>query len=606
MADDRDDRGNAGVPPDDENSGSSGGKKKTLPDLWGSLKNVYANLKKGQVAMTAADSYVAATAHLTQFNNNLGKQAQLQEMVYEASQRTRTGYEDFTKTVVALGNAAPNTFSNNSALVDFARTVQQATSLSGADAGGRAKVTEALGEGLRTGTMSTEGAEALGQYATPLMEAITNQFNQGESLMTLAEQGQITAEVIGRAMTEATDSIGVQFARMPMKFAEIGAVIKNGLLQTFTPLIQTIGEGARWVYDNWSMVAPAFWGLAAAVGAYSLVSRAQAILTAVNTVGTIAFNISAMAQALAMGAVALATGNATLAQSAWSAAISASPIGWIVLIIGVVVAMLYRWVQAMGGVEIAWMIVCNTFYNTLNGIKTGLAIASNALQSFFGGMCIGAMGMSIGFQNTMGDMKTGVLLILEGMVNGGIKIINGFINQLNQIPGVSIGLLDEVTFGTTAQLENEAAKQVRNAQLATYEEEIRGAVTERETVIAKMQQDAANERRWRDLTAKTKQAQAIQEGGGDPFPYGDDFNVESVGSVGSVGSIGGDVSVADEDLQFMKDVAEMRYVQNFVTLTPQVSLDAKINQRVDIMDVVGQIEHVLVEQIAVSAEEVYA
>lgn len=32
----------------------------------------------------------------------------------------------------------------------------------------------------------------------------------------------------------------------------------------------------------------------------------------------------------------------------------------------------------------------------------------------------------------------------------------------------------------------------------------------------------------------------------------------------------------------MKDVAEMRYVQNFVTLTPTVAMNAQVSERVDI------------------------
>lgn len=87
------------------------------------------------------------------------------------------------------------------------------------------------------------------------------------------------------------------------------------------------------------------------------------------------------------------------------------------------------------------------------------------------------------------------------------------------------------------------------------------------------------------------------------------MNVDSVGgveSVDSVGSVDEDINIAEEDLKFLKDVAEMRYVQNFVTLTPSVAVDAKISEKVDIDEVVGEIERKLETEFEAAAEGVYA
>ena len=45
------------------------------------------------------------------------------------------------------------------------------------------------------------------------------------------------------------------------------------------------------------------------------------------------------------------------------------------------------------------------------------------------------------------------------MINGAIGLINEFITLLNRIPGVSIDTVQQVTFGTTAKLEEEVARQ---------------------------------------------------------------------------------------------------------------------------------------------------
>ena len=78
-----------------------------------------------------------------------------------------------------------------------------------------------------------------------------------------------------------------------------------------------------------------------------------------------------------------------------------------------------------------------------------------------------------------------------------------------------------------------------------------------------------------------------------------------IGKVGEVGKISSDVNIAEEDLQLMKDVAEMRYVQNFVTLTPTVAMNAQVSERVDIDELTGRVADVLIEEVAAGAEGVY-
>ena len=49
----------------------------------------------------------------------------------------------------------------------------------------------------------------------------------------------------------------------------------------------------------------------------------------------------------------------------------------------------------------------------------------------------------------------------------------------------------------------------------------------------------------------------------------------------------------------------MRYVQNFVTLTHTVAVDAKISEKVDVDEVVRKIETKLEDEFVAAAEGVY-
>ena len=399
----------------------------------------------------------------------------------------------------------------------------------------------------------------------------------------MAAEGQITSTIVKNAMLASADEINAKFESMPMTFSQVWTIAKNVILEAFTPVLTMIGQGAQWIYDNWSTIAPIFWGLAAAVLGY----------------------------ALALGIQTAATWIANGAAQAFFTTLLTKPLFWIALAIGVVVAAIYKWVQSVGGIKVAWLIACNAILTAWSWVKIGFMTGVYWVMNLFNRLQLTFATVSMNIQNFCGDMKAGVLTILQNMVNGAIDIINGFINTLNKIPGVNIGLIDQVTFGTTAQLENEAAKQARAADLAAYQDQINQQIADRDAALDSMKAQARAETAQREAEIAAARAESAAAGSGSTEPdwaaystgTGDIGNVDHVGSVGSVDE---DVNIAEEDLKFLRDVAEMRYVQNFVTLTPTVAVDAKISEKVDVDEVVSRIETKLEDEFSAAAEGVYA
>ena len=164
-----------------------------------------------------------------------------------------------------------------------------------------------------------------------------------------------------------------------------------------------------------------------------------------------------------------------------------------------------------------------------------------------------------------------------------------------------------MTFATTAAAENEAAKQARADALNQYEADIKAAQAERDATYSAAKQELADATAQLSETyanARAEAAQANSDAGVSDWNT-DQYDVGNVDSVGSVGSIESDVNIADEDLKFLRDVAEMRYVQNFVTLTPTVAVDAQISEKVDVDEVVTKIEKKLEDEFTAAAEGVY-
>lgn len=78
------------------------------------------------------------------------------------------------------------------------------------------------------------------------------------------------------------------------------------------------------------------------------------------------------------------------------------------------------------------------------------------------------------------------------------------------------------------------------------------------------------------------------------------------GHIDSVGSIEDTVDVSNEDLEIMRELAEMESIQNFVTLNPKVNIKTgPVSKDVDIDEIVRRIEKSIEEEMEASTKEVY-
>lgn len=528
-----------------------------------------------------ADSMTNTRARLDLMNDGLQTTAELQDMIMASANRSRASYQDTAAAVAKLGTNAKDAFSSSQELVAFAELVNKTFTISGATAEEQKNAMLQLTQAMSSGVLRGDELRSIFEQAPVLVQKIAEYLDVPiGKIRDMAADGEITAEIVKNAMFAASDDINSKFASMPMTFAQVWTIAKNIALEAFTPVLQMIGQGAQWIYDNWSTIAPIFWGLAAA----------------------------ALGYAVALGIQTAATWIADGAAKTFFTTLLTNPLFWIALAIGVVVAAIYKWVQSVGGLKVAWLIAVNAILTAWDWVKIGFMTGVYWVMDMWNRLQLAFYTAGVNIQNFMGDMKAGVLMILQNMVNGAIDIINGFINTLNKIPGVNIGLIEQVTFGTTAQLENEAAKQARAADLAAYQDQINSQIAERDAALDAMKSEARAATAQRDAEIAAARAEAAAAGNKNDEPdwaaYAD--AARNVDHVGSVGSVDEDVNIAEEDLKFLRDVAEMRYVQNFVTLTPTVAVDAKISERVDVDEVVGRIESKLETEFEAAAEGVYA
>lgn len=107
-------------------------------------------------------------------------------------------------------------------------------------------------------------------------------------------------------------------------------------------------------------------------------------------------------------------------------------------------------------------------------------------------------------------------------------------------------------------------------------------------------------KRQEDIARMQKEAQEKANAAQPKLPPFPD-SLDEVDTVNKVKSI----DLAEEDLQLLRELAEIKYVQNFVKLTPSVAVNATISEKVDINEVVRTIEKKLEDEFYAAAEGVY-
>lgn len=540
----------------------------------------YAGFQGVQKIVALSDSMTQTTARLNLMNDGLQTTEQLQDKIFASAQRSRTEFLATADVVAKLGQRAGDAFSSNDETIAFAENLNKMFVIASASqqeiSSASLQLTQALGSGVLRG----EELNAVFESAPNVIQAIADYMDVPiGKIRELAQDGQISASIVKNALLSATDEVNAQFESMPVTFAQAWQGIQNDLLMTFQPILSIIAQGAGWIHDNWSTIEPVFWGLTAAVAAYALIT----------------------------GISAAATWLSVAANQALIVTMLSNPILWIAILIGFLVAKLYQWVQSVGGVKIAWMIAMNAIKTAGDWAWIGIMTGVNWVMNSFNKFQLTVMTVSTAIQNFMGDMKAGVLMTLENMVNGAIGIINDFIAVLNKIPGVSIEAVAQVSFGTTAELENQANKAARNAELTDYANDVAAKISARDMALNQMKTDAlaATAQRQADIDAAQIQAAAKQ----DSSMYdGFDGMASSLKDIsGNTGDIRSSVLDSKEDLKYMIDLATEAAIDRYAAANVKVEIHNTntINNEMDIDGVVDKLNVHLSEAISKSAEGVH-
>ena len=529
----------------DEFAESARGANMAGSNLLGTLKSLaggYVGIQGVKALVGLSDTMAQTSARLNMVNSQFGTTLDLNQMIYESAQRSRGAYADTADLVGKLGTLAADSFSTPEELIGFAEQINKQYVLSGTSAQGAQAATLQLTQALSSGTLRGEELNSVLEQAPTIVQSIGDYLGKttGE-IRELASEGLITSDIVKAAILSAAEETNAAFEEMPMTWSQVWTMMQNTAIMALQPVL----SGVNWLANNIDIIGPP---VVAVAGAFAIAGGAIALYTAQQKLSS-AWTAIMAARTMLLNGSTIAQ---TAAQYGLNAAMLGSPVMWVVGGVMLLIGALYGGVAAYN--ELTDSSVSAT------GIITG---AMAGLFAFVGNGFIflwnGVSDFVNFFGNVFNDPVASVQLLFLGMVENVLGYIGGLAqgiqDLLNKIPGVEVDLTSGV---------NEGLSKVGNLSDQIKQASGWKEYAEKFDFLSPSEM-AAGAYSWG--------ANLNLFGSGTSFDMDDwlnntDFATDISDIAGDVSGIQKSVSLADEDIKSLVDMAERRYVNN-INLTAQ-------------------------------------
>lgn len=563
------------------------------------LVSAYAGMKGVQKLVNLSDEYVQTKARLDLMNDGLQTTEELQDKIFASAQRSRASYQTQADIVAKLGQRAGDAFSSNDETIMFAENLSKMFVIAGASQQEMASASLQLTQALGSGVLRGEELNAVFESAPNVIQAIADYLDVPiGKIREMASNGEISASVVKNALLSATDDINNKFNSMPMTWGQVWTGICNEMYIATQPILELISLLA----ENWSVLEPIVIGLATAIGIYT------AALLIYNTVK----GISAMAESVHAASMMMSTGAtfaATAAQHGFNAALLACPLTWILLIIIAVIAAIYAVIAAINKI-------------------TGSSISAT-------GVIVGALTTAVAFiWNLFIGLLDLVLGVVNAMVNPWISFANFFANVFNDPIGAIVHLFGDMADSILGVIESiaKALDKVFGSNLAGAVQGWRSGLNSMVESVANQYGNGSYEKVAEELNLSSESlglsrwaygdayntgygwGEGIENSVSDMFGGGTDFDYDldslkdsAANTANNTGSIKDSISASEEDLKYLRDLAEQESINRFTTAEIKVDMtnNNNINSNMDIDGVVDQLTTGVNEAMEKAAEGVH-
>ena len=534
-----------------------------------SMVGAYVGIQGIQKLVGVSDRMTSTTARLNMIVDDGGSVEALEEKIMQSAQRSRASYLDTAQAISQMGLLAGDAFQTNDELIQFTETLNKQFVIAGANQAGASAATLQLTQALSSGVLRGEELNSVFEQAPNVIQTIADYLDVPiGSIREMASEGQITAEIVKNAMLSATQSVNEQFESMPMTWGQVWTQMENIALTALQPVLNLIS----WTANNIEIIGPIVLGV---VGAF-------------------------LTYQIAVNGVAAATKAWTAAQAILNAVMAANPVVLIIMAVMLLVAAFYAVIAAINKFTGASL--------SATGIIVGALAAAGA---FVINLFIGVINSIV--QLIWSVFVTPFIGIIEWILNvcmGGFDSFGDAVaNLIGQIIGWFLDLGKVVTtiidaiFGTdwTSGLEG-----LRQNVIAWGKNENAITVEHSAPQFERIEYGDA----W---DAGYNLGQGIEQSIGDTLGIGGmggTFDAMSSGIsevAGNTEKMADAMSIAEEDLKYMRDIAEQKAINRFTfaDVSVQMTNHNNVNSEVDLDGVANHVFDVLYEQSQMLASGVH-
>ena len=207
------------------------------------LAAAYVGLQSAQKLVNLSDTWTQTTARIDRMNDGAQTTPQVQDMIFNAAQRSRGDYQDTADMVAKLGTLAPDAFDSTAEVVAFAEQINKQFTLAGTNAQGAQAAMLQLTQAMSSGVLRGEELNSVLEQAPTITRAIADYMGVtiGE-MRELASEGQITADVVKSAIFDAAEETNAAFDSIPMTFSQAMTMVKNEGLNALRPVLEELNN----------------------------------------------------------------------------------------------------------------------------------------------------------------------------------------------------------------------------------------------------------------------------------------------------------------------------------------------------------------------------
>lgn len=579
----------------------------------------YVSIQSVGKALNISDELVQTTSRLNMMNDGVQTTAELVNMVYAAAQDARGSFSQMADVVARFGNNAKDAFSSSEEVVAFADLIQKQMTIAGASTQEAANAELQLSQALGSGVLRGDELNSIFEQAPNLIQNIADYLDVPiGKIREMAADGELSADVVKAAIFSAADDINSKFNEMPMTWGQIWQSMQNTALIAFQPVLQRLNDLANseafqtfiqgaieamatlanillnvfdlavsigtFIGDNWSIIAPIVYGIVAALTAYIAIS---AIVAAINGIMAMAEGVKAAAQMMATGA----TFAETAAQQGLNAALMACPLTWIIMLILALIVVIFA--------------VCNVIAKMTGIANSGFGVITggvNVVIQFFKNLGLTVANIALGIGNAIAALASNMMTAFHNaicsvqswfynLLSTALSVIEGICSALNKLPFVEFDYS-----GISSAADDYAAKASEAAGNKEDYQSISDAFNEGFTTFDAFQDGWASDAfnagaAWGDgIADKVSNFSLSDVFGQTDIPnvgdYTSGFNDaiansgvgDSIGNIDdNTGKIKDSLDVTEEDLKYLRDIAEQEAINRFTTAEINVDMSGMQN-----------------------------